>query len=102
MKRDEFEVLPTAAWEADLERIKTFMIQRELEGHSIDESLLDRFEAALARALEILTFAPCPCRRAEVRPDLRELVIPFEHSGCVALFATEPGRFVMLAVRHQH
>jgi len=46
--------------------------------------------------------SPFTCRKAGQGPFLRELIIPFGHSGYVALFEmVDPTDVVMSAVRHQ-
>jgi len=46
--------------------------------------------------------SPFTCRKAEKSPFMRELIIPFEHSGYVALFEIESATdVVVVAVRHQ-
>ena len=57
----------------------------------------------LRRATEFLRDFPFSCRKADANnPFLRELIIPFGHSGYVALFEVEDATTVtILAVRHQ-
>ena len=58
--------------------------------------------AALRAGIATLESSPFTCRKAGKSPFLRELVIPFERSGYVALFEIEdPSNVVVLAIRHQ-
>ena len=60
---------------------------------------------ALTQAMAMLAVFPFSCRKApcsEENPSLRELIVPFGHSGYVALFEIEDAKTVtILAVRHQ-
>ncbi len=53
--------------------------------------------------MEVLRFSPFSCCKALAdNPFLRELIIPFDSAGYVALFEIEPRGVVnILAVRHQ-
>jgi plasmid stabilization system protein ParE len=59
--------------------------------------------AAIRTGIELLGLSPFSCRNADAgNPLLRELVIPFEAAGYVALFEIEgPSTVTILAVRHQ-
>lgn len=97
-----YRIVVTATFEEDIERLEEHIIQRELASHTPDDSCILRFRDALARAMEILTFAPHTCRRSEQHREFRELVIPFGHGGCVALFALRDFDVLLLAARDQH
>jgi hypothetical protein len=57
---------------------------------------------AIARAVGILAETPFICRKVGKSPFLRELLIPFGHGGCVALFEIEDATTVtILTLRHQ-
>lgn len=57
---------------------------------------------AIESAVDHLARSPFILRKAGDSPFLRELLIPFGHSGCVALFEIEDGAtLTVLAVRHQ-
>lgn len=88
--------------EADLERLFDFLVERELNRDSGDLALTERALAAIQAGLATLKSSPFTCRKAAQSPFLRELIIPFGHSGYVALFEIEgPGDVVVIAVRHQ-
>ena len=88
--------------EADLERLFDFLVERELNRDSGDLALAERALAAIQAGLATLKSSPFTCRKAAQSPFLRELIIPFGHSGYVALFEIEgPGDVVVIAVRHQ-
>jgi plasmid stabilization system protein ParE len=81
----------------DLDRLYDFLLKRDL-----DEA--ERALAAIERALQLLAFSPFSCRKAllQKNPRWRELLIPFGHSGYVALFEIEDEHTVTVAaIRHQ-
>lgn len=96
MKRYGVRFTPDA--EEDLLRLFDFLIEQDF--HSAE-----RAEVAIAKAVELLQVFPFPCRKVvggNGSPFLREMVIPFEGSGYVALFEIEdPQTVTILAVRHQ-
>ena len=64
----------------------------------------ERALVAIERALNLLAFSPFSCRKAllQKNPRRRELLIPFGHSGYVALFEIEDDHTVTVtAIRHQ-
>lgn len=97
-----YRVVPTVTFEQDIERLEEHIVQRELASHAPDDTCLFRFRDAVERALGILSFAPHTCRRSEEHSEFRELIIPFGHGGCVALFAIREEDVVLLAARDQH
>jgi plasmid stabilization system protein ParE len=81
----------------NLDRFYDFLLKREL-------GAAERALAAIKHALNLLAFSPFSCRKALLQrnPRWRELLIPFGHSGYVALFEIEDERTVtMTAIRHQ-
>ena len=57
---------------------------------------------AITEGLQLLRRFPFTCRKVGASPFLRELVIPFGHAGCVALFEiVNQTTVVVAAVRHQ-
>jgi plasmid stabilization system protein ParE len=93
------ELSPTA--EADLERLFDFLLDQAdtTEG-------LDRAQAAInavrATAQHRLAITPFSFRKAAQNPAQRELIIPFEATGYVALHEiVSTSKVVVLAVRHQ-
>lgn len=97
-----FRVRLTVEAEADLERLFDFVVERELQRDGGDLALAERALEAIRSGFAILKASPFTCRKAAQNPFLRELVIPFGHSGYVALFEIEgPGDVAVIAVRHQ-
>lgn len=92
-----YKVRLTAEALEDLDRLYRFRLER-------DRDAAKRALAAIERAFELLAYSPFSCRRAllQKNPRWRELLIPFGHSGYVALFEIDDGRTVTVtAVRHQ-
>jgi plasmid stabilization system protein ParE len=88
--------------EADLNRLFDFVLERELEREGGDLALAEQAIAAIRAGLATLRTSPFTCRKAGQSPFQRELIIPFGHSGYVALFEiTDPAQMVVSAVRHQ-
>ena len=92
-----YKVRLTAEALEDLDRLYGFLLER-------DRDAAKRALAAIERAFELLAYSPFSCRRAllQKNPRWRELLIPFGHSGYVALFEIDDGRTVTVTVvRHQ-
>jgi len=97
-----FKVRLTRDAEADLDRLFEFMLERELARDGGDLTLPEQALAALRAGFATLKTSPFTCRKAGQSPFLRELIIPFGRSGCVALFEIEDAsNVVVVAVRHQ-
>ena len=101
-----FRVRLTRDAEADLERLFDFVLERELarelKDGSGDLSLPEQALGALRAGIATLKASPFTCRKAGQSPFLRELVIPFGHTGYVALFEIEDAsNVVVVALRHQ-
>lgn len=97
-----FAVLLTREAQADLDRLFEFVLVRELalDGGNLD--LADEALAAIRAGLSSLERFPFICRKATDSAFLRELIIPFGHTGYVALFEVLDGKTVVVAaVRHQ-
>lgn len=95
-----FRVRYSAAARDDLLRLYAFLIDRAVVVEDLDlaEQALD----AIVRAVATLTRSPMIHRKAGESPFLRQLMIPFGHSGYVALFEVDDGSTVtILAVRPQ-
>ncbi len=94
----KFTVRYTSQAEEDLLRLYDFLLEQ-------DPSAAADALRALTKSMEMLEIFPFSCRKAqcaEENPFLRELIIPFGHSGYVALFEIEdPQTVTILAVRHQ-
>ncbi len=92
-----YEVRLTAEALEDLDRLFDFLLKR-------DKDAAERALAAIERAVALLAYSPFSCRKAllQKNPRWRELLIPFGHSGYVALFEIDDGDTVTVtAVRHQ-
>ncbi len=91
-----FRVRISRAAQEDLERLLDHLAPVDY-----DASL--RARAAIERGYAFLAEMPFACRKVDdANPFLRELLIPFGHSGYVALFEIEDSTAVtLLAVRHQ-
>jgi plasmid stabilization system protein ParE len=97
-----FRVRLTREAQDDLERLFDFTLERELARTAGDLDLAERALAAIRAGVETLRTSPFTCRKASQSPFLRELLIPFGHSGYVALFEiVDPTDVVVSAVRHQ-
>ncbi|KQY88274.1 type II toxin-antitoxin system RelE/ParE family toxin [Pelomonas sp. Root1444] len=97
-----FKVRLTRQAEADLERLFDFVLERELARDGGDLELAQEALLAMRAGIETLQASPFTCRKAGRSPFLRELVIPFGHTGYIALFEVEDAATVtVLAVRHQ-
>ena len=97
-----FRVRLTREAQDDLERLFDFVLERELARPGGDLELAERALSALRAGVETLKTSPFTCRKAGQSPFLRELIIPFGHSGYVALFEiVDPTDVVVSAVRHQ-
>ncbi len=81
-----FRVRLTRDAEADLERLFDFVLERELERPGGDLELAEQALVAIRAGVATLKTSPFTCRKAGQSPFLRELIIPFGHSGYVALF----------------
>ncbi len=97
-----YRVVPTVTFQEDIERLEEHIVQREMASNTPDDTCLFRFQEAVERAVAILSFAPHTCRRAEQDRELRELIVPFGHGGCVVLFAIRDLDVLLLAARDQH
>jgi plasmid stabilization system protein ParE len=81
----------------DLDRLYDFLLTKDLD---VAERALD----AIERAVALVAWSPYSCRKAMLQknPRWRELLIPFGHSGYVALFEIDDQSTVTIAaVRHQ-
>jgi plasmid stabilization system protein ParE len=97
-----FRVRLTRESEADLERLFDFVLDRELERDGGNLELAEQALVAIQAGFATLRTSPFTCRKAGQSPFLRELIIPFGHSGYVALFEIFGAADVIVsAVRHQ-
>jgi len=97
-----FRVRLTRGAEADLDRLFDFVVERELARDGGDLAVAEQAMAALRAGIATLKSSPFTCRKAGQSPFLRELLIPFGHSGYVALFEIEDeSNVAVVALRHQ-
>lgn len=95
-----FRVRYTAAAREDIKRLYAFRLEHCETVEDLDAAA-DAL-AAVEASIEGLKRFPFIHRKAGSDPFLRELLIPFGHTGYVALFEIEDGSTVtILAVRHQ-
>ena len=90
--------------ESDLDRLFDFVLvrERELSRQGGDLALVEQALLAIRAGVATLRASPFSCRKVGPSPFLRELIIPFGHSGYVALFEiVGPTDIVVSAVRHQ-
>ncbi len=88
--------------QSDLERLFDFVLERELSRQGGDLTLAEQALLAIRAGVATLRASPFTCRKVGPSPFLRELIIPFGHSGYVALFEiVDPTDVVISAVRHQ-
>ncbi|HMO45510.1 MAG TPA: YlcI/YnfO family protein [Rubrivivax sp.] len=89
-----------AAVRETVERLVAYLLQRSTTVEELDvaERAIDTIEAAI-RSLGVWPFVH---RKAGRSPLLRELLIPFGHGGCAALFEIgDAASVTVLALRHQ-
>jgi plasmid stabilization system protein ParE len=81
---------------ADLIRLYQFLIEQ-------DPAAAGRALETIRKGADMLESFPFTCRKVDLdNPYLRELVVPFGNTGCVALFEIEGEQVVtILAIRHQ-
>lgn len=95
-----FAVRYSAAARDDLIRLYDILLERASTVEDLE--LAERALNAITTAFDSLGRSPFTYRKAGQSPFLRELLIPFGHGGCVALFEIENASTVaILAVRHQ-
>ncbi len=87
---------------ADLEQLFEFALQRELDSETGDLDIPERAVQAIKDGLTFLKSSPFACRKAGSSSFIRELVIPYGHTGYVALFEIVDSSTVIIgAIRHQ-
>jgi plasmid stabilization system protein ParE len=85
----------------DLLRLQDLLIESALAREG-DLQRVERAMRAIQQGIAFLQTSPFSCRKADQGPFLRELIIPFGHTGYVALFdITDASNVVIVAVRHQ-
>lgn len=91
-----YRVRYTKAAREVLHRLYEFLLKRDVPAAR-------KAREAILKAMEFLKDFPFSCRKANpANPFLREIIIPFGSTGCVALFEIEdPETVTLLAIRHQ-
>ena len=86
----------------DLAQLFDFALQRELDSETGDLDIPDSAVQAIKNGIAFLTSSPFACRKVGSSSFIRELIIPFGHTGYVALFEIVDSKTVIIgAVRHQ-
>ena len=97
-----YKVLFSEAAALDLEQLFDFALQRELDRETGDLDIPGRAVQAIKNGIAFLTASPFACRKAGSSSFVRELIIPFGHTGYVALFEIVDNTTVIIgAIRHQ-
>jgi plasmid stabilization system protein ParE len=95
-----FAVRYSAAARDDLQRLYQHLLDSCKTAEELE--LAERALRAIISAVDSLQRSPFVYRKAASSPFLRELLIPFGHSGYVALFEIDNAATVtILALRHQ-
>ena len=98
----KFTVEFSEAAAVDLEQLFDFALQRELDSETGDLDIPERAVQAIKNGIALLTSSPFACRKAGSSSFIRELIIPFGHTGYVALFEIVNSNTVIIgAIRHQ-
>jgi len=86
----------------DLVRLFDFALQRELDSATGDLEIPERALRAIKNGIAFLASSPFACRKVGRSSFIRELIIPFGHTGYVALFEIVDSKTVIVgAIRHQ-
>jgi plasmid stabilization system protein ParE len=86
----------------DLEQLFDFALKRELESETGDLDIPERAVQAIKEGVTFLESSPFACRKAGSSSFVRELIIPFGHTGYVALFEVVDSNTVIIgAIRYQ-
>lgn len=97
-----YRVVFSEAAAQDLEQLFDFALQRELDSETGDLGIADRAVLAIKDGIVFLTSSPFACRKVGSSSFVRELIIPFGHTGYVALFEiVDSNTAIIGAVRHQ-
>jgi plasmid stabilization system protein ParE len=98
----KYRVVFSQAADEDLEQLFDFALQRELDSETGDLNIPERAVQAIKNGVAFLTSSPFACRKVGSSSFIRELVIPFGHTGYVALFEIVDSNTVIVgAIRHQ-
>ena len=97
-----YRVVFSEAAALDLEQLFDFALQRELDSETGDLDIPQRALQAIKDSVAFLATSPFACRKAGSSSFVRELIIPFGHTGYVALFEIVDSNTVIIgASRHQ-
>lgn len=97
-----YTVVFSAAAQEDLEQLFDYLLQRELHSATGNLDIPEQALHAIRQGVDFLKLSPFACRKMGQSPFVRELVIPFGHSGYVAVFEIVDEQTVIIgAVRHQ-
>ena len=97
-----YRVVFSEAAALDLEQLFDFALQRELDSETGDLDIPQRALQAIKDSVAFLATSPFACRKAGSSSFVRELIIPFGHTGYVALFEIVDSNTVIIgAMRHQ-
>ena len=97
-----YQVVFSREAEADLERMFDFAFERELNSPTGNLEIPMKAIEAIRQGCQFLTISPFSCRKADVSPFVRELIIPFGATGYVVLFEIVAASRVHIgAIRHQ-
>ena len=97
-----YRVLFSKAAAEDLEQLFDFALQRELDSATGDLNIADKAVQAIKDGIAFLSTSPFACRKVDASSFVRELIIPFGHTGYVALFEVVDNSTVIIgAIRHQ-
>ena len=97
-----YKVVFSQAAAEDLEQLFDFALQRELDSETGDLNVREKAVQAIKSGIALLTSSPFACRKVGSNSFIRELIIPFGHTGYVALFEIVDSNTVIIgAIRHQ-
>ena len=98
----KYRVVFSQAAAEDLEQLFDFALQRELDSETGDLNIPEKAVQAIKSGIAFLTSSPFACRKVGSSAFIRELIIPFGHTGYVALFEIVDSNTVIIgAIRHQ-
>ena len=98
----KYSVVFSQAAAEDLAQLFDFALQRELDSETGDLDIPDSAVQAIKNGIAFLTSSPFACRKVGPSSFVRELIIPFGHTGYVALFeVVDKSTVIIGAVRHQ-
>ena len=97
-----YQVTFSEAAAQDLEQLFDFALQRELDSETGDLDIPSKAIQSIKDGVIFLEASPFACRKAGTSSFVRELIVPFGHTGYVVLFEIVDSTTVIIgAVRHQ-